>query len=50
VVTIELLLVVSSVLLAVPGIWLYFNGNLGSVAKVLAARDHEMPVQDCADC
>lgn len=42
VVSIELLLVVSSALLAIPGVWIFFNRQLEQAQPALAPAEHEL--------
>jgi len=49
VVTLELVFVISSALMAIPGVWLYFNGQ-SRVQDALATQARDVPLRDCADC
>jgi len=49
VVTLELVFVISSALMAIPGVWLYFNGQ-SRVQDALAPQARDVPLRDCADC
>lgn len=49
VVTIAMVFVISSVLMMIPGVWLYFN-RPPRVQDALTLRAHDMPLRDCADC
>ncbi|RPI58661.1 MAG: MFS transporter [Chloroflexi bacterium] len=49
-ITIEVLLVVTGALMAIPGVWLYFNGQPKVAHDVLSSPDHEMQLSDCVDC
>ncbi len=50
VITIEALLVVSGALMAIPGVWLYFNGQAKTVQEATVPADYDMTLRDCADC
>lgn len=49
IVTIEMLLVISSALMAIPGVWLYFNGQ-SRVQGAPALQPQDAQLRDCVDC
>ena len=48
VITVELLLVVSSVLMVIPGLYMYIDKCLNSAPRPLASSDYQMRPGDCA--
>lgn len=46
VITVEALLVMASLLMAVPGLWLFLNGQAGKIQSSLASEDYEMQTGD----
>lgn len=46
-ISIETLLVLASALMAIPGVWIFFNGQSVKNPELLPAPDFEL---DCADC
>jgi DHA3 family macrolide efflux protein-like MFS transporter len=48
VITVELLLVVSSVLMVIPGLWMYVDKCLSAAPRTLASSDYQMRPGDCA--
>ena len=46
-ISIETLLVLASALMAIPGVWIFFNGQAVKNPELLPAPDFEL---DCADC
>ena len=50
VITIEVLFVVSGVLMAIPGVWLFFNGRPPAAEEAPGSPNFGMKLEDCVEC
>lgn len=50
VITIEVLLIVSGALMAIPGAWLYLRGQIPAAAEMPSSASYGMNLEDCIEC